>query len=150
MLFSKDKAVDVDAHSSICSLKLIVDKINLFYVGFPPPLYFSIYCRIQEMEDQLKELLVDTTELIADFDPEEEGDEELYKDFSNMREFHVLDEIETTANDEEDGKDNRDSDSSSSYNEADSEADFDEIQEDEIDAMLEEGGSYPAVYLMIL
>ena len=102
------------------------------------------------MEDQLKELLVDTTELIADFDPEEEGDEELYKDFSNMREFHVLDEIETTANDEEDGKDNRDSDSSSSYNEADSEADFDEIQEDEIDAMLEEGGSYPAVYLMIL
>nr|CAG4636952.1 EOG090X04U5 [Ceriodaphnia reticulata]SVE72889.1 EOG090X04U5 [Ceriodaphnia reticulata] len=91
------------------------------------------------MEDQFNELLGDTAQLVAALDPEEEGDEELYKDFSNMREFHVLDEIETTANDDEDGKENRDSDSSSSYNEADSEADFDEIQEDEIDAMLEEG-----------
>lgn len=70
------------------------------------------------------------------FDHDEDS-EELYKDFSNMREFHVLDEIDSTVNEEDEGKENRDSDSSS-FIDADSEEDYD-IKEDEIDAMLEEG-----------
>lgn len=67
----------------------------------------------------------------------EEDNEDLYKDFSNTREFHVLDEIDTTANDDEESKSNRDSDSSSddgAYTDED-----DDIPADEIDAMLEEG-----------
>lgn len=89
--------------------------------------------------DEINKLLVTPQQLteIHQENHEDEGDEELYKDFSNMREFHVLDEIETTANEDDEGKENRDSDSSS-YNDADSEADY-EIKEDEIDAMLEEG-----------
>jgi hypothetical protein len=89
-----------------------------------------------EMEE-MKDILEGST-LVNDIDPEEDDADGLYKDFSNMREFHVLDEIvESNANDDDECKENSESDFSSS-NEADSEEDFD-IQEDEIDAMLEEG-----------
>jgi hypothetical protein len=89
-----------------------------------------------EMEE-MKDVLGDS-QLVDDIDPEEDDADGLYKDFSNMREFHVLDEIvETNAIDDDECKENSETDSSSS-NEADSEEDFD-IQEDEIDAMLEEG-----------
>lgn len=79
------------------------------------------------------------TQLLDDIDPEDTDGDGLYKDFSNMREFHVLDEIlETNDNDDDyECKDNSETDFSSS-NEADSEEDFD-IQDEEIDAMLEEG-----------
>lgn len=75
----------------------------------------------------------------ATLQPDQQETDELYRDFSNLREFHVLDEIETNVNDDDDddGKETRESDSSS-FNEADSESDF-EIEDDEIDAMLEEG-----------
>jgi hypothetical protein len=88
---------------------------------------------MEEMKDVLGE-----SQLVNDIDPEEDDADGLYKDFSNMREFHVLDEIvETNANDDDECKEDSESDFSSS-NEADSEEDFD-IQQDEIDAMLEEG-----------
>nr|SVE73508.1 EOG090X04U5 [Daphnia atkinsoni] len=78
------------------------------------------------------------TQLLDDIDPEDADGDGLYKDFSNMREFHVLDEIlETNGNDDDDEcKDNSETDFSSS-NEADTEDDYN-IQDEEIDAMLEE------------
>nr|SVE84210.1 EOG090X04U5 [Daphnia pulex] len=89
-----------------------------------------------EMEE-MKDIL-EGSQLVDDIDPEEDDADGLYKDFSNMREFHVLDEIvESNTNDDDECKENSESDFSSS-NEADSEEDFD-IQQDEIDAMLEEG-----------
>lgn len=89
-----------------------------------------------EMEE-MKDIL-EGSQLVNDIDPEEDDADGLYKDFSNMREFHVLDEIvESNANDDDECKENSESDFSSS-NEVDSEEDFD-VQEDEIDAMLEEG-----------
>lgn len=106
--------------------------------------------------DEINQLLMTPQQLteIHQENHEDEGDEELYKDFSNMREFHVLDEIDTTANEDDEGKENRDSDSSS-YNDIDSEADY-EIKEDEIDAMLEEGNftfqcfMFESAYLLFL
>lgn len=55
-------------------------------------------------------------------------------DFTEFREFHVLDEIDSNAN-EDDAKGNKDSDSSS-YGDA---SDVEFIDDDELEAMLEEG-----------
>lgn len=52
-----------------------------------------------------------------------------------IREFHVLDEIDST------NKDSGEDSDSSSYNEVDTDSEGD-IPEDEIDAMLDEGNSY--------
>lgn len=100
-----------------------------------------------EMEE-IKDILGES-QLVDDIDPEEDDADGLYKDFSNMREFHVLDEIvETNANDDDECKEDSDSDFSSS-NEADSEEDFD-IQQDEIDAMLEEGNNVDKYFMLIV
>nr|CAG4643157.1 EOG090X04U5 [Ilyocryptus agilis] len=56
--------------------------------------------------------------------------------FTGQREFHVLDELDPETNGED--KEGVESDSSSCRDEADSDGDY-EIQEEEIDAMLEEG-----------
>nr|SVE75076.1 EOG090X04U5 [Daphnia dolichocephala] len=87
------------------------------------------------MEETRQQDCLGDVQLLDNADPEDEDGP--YKDFSNMREFHVLDEIlETNAIDDE-CKENSDSDFSS-LNEADSDEDYD-IQDEEIDAMLEEG-----------
>lgn len=73
----------------------------------------------------------------------DDDNEDLYKDFSNTREFHVLDELDASVNDEDENKTNRDSDSSSgneAYSE-DDDGDESDIHEDEIDAMLEAGST---------
>lgn len=56
-------------------------------------------------------------------------------DFTALREFHVLDDIDSTVN-EEDSRANRDSDSSSYGDLSDG-----EINDDELEALLEEGKS---------
>jgi len=58
-----------------------------------------------------------------------------------VREFHVLDEIDST------NKDSGESDSSS-YNEVDTDSES-EIPEDEIDAMLDEGNNFIIIYVKL-
>ncbi len=76
---------------------------------------------------------------------------DLYKSFGREREFHVLDDLDATGNDEEEEEDDdesqeigeEDSSTSGEDGEVGEDSDDCEIQEEEIEAMLDAG-----IYLM--
>lgn len=104
------------------------------------------------MEDEAKQqqLFGEEEEGEIPVNDELELDDDLYKSFSHgTREFHILDELDATAveeGSEEGNKENGESDYSSNQ---DSDGEFD-LEEDEIDAMLDECKNYKICFMVYL
>jgi len=79
-----------------------------------------------------------------------ELDDDLYKSFSHgVREFHILDELDATAVEEECEEGNKENGESDYSSNQDSDGEFD-LEEDEIDAMLDECKNYKLFFIFQL